>query len=46
MGMGLKFLNEWMILADFLHVNTYSGKLKVNLIIIGWARACAINELS
>ena len=24
-------LNEWMSLADFLHTNTYSGKIKVIL---------------
>ena len=29
--------NEWMNLADFLHANnTYIGKLKVTLIVIGW----------
>ena len=28
-------LNEWMNLADFLHANTYSRKLKVTLIDIG-----------
>ena len=28
-------LNEWMDLADFLHANTYSGKVKVTLIVIG-----------
>ena len=26
-----------MNLADFLHANTYSGKSKVTLIVIGWA---------
>ena len=26
-----------MNLADFLHANTYSGKLKVTLIVIRWA---------
>ena len=26
-----------MILVDFLHANTDSGKLKVTLIVIGWA---------
>ena len=26
-----------MNLADFLHANTYSGKPKVTLIVIGWA---------
>ena len=26
-----------MNLADFLHANTYSGKLKVTLIVIEWA---------
>ena len=26
-----------MNLADFLHANAYSGKLKVTLIVIGWA---------
>ena len=26
-----------MNLADFLDANTYSGKPKVNLIVIGWA---------
>ena len=32
-----KCMNEWMNLAHFLHVNTYSGKLKVTVIVIGWA---------
>ena len=36
MGIGLGFLNEWMNLADFLHTNTYPGKLKVTLRVIGW----------
>ena len=35
MGMRLQSLNEWMNLADFLHATTYSGKLKVTLIVIG-----------
>ena len=26
-----------MNLGDFLNANTYSGKLKVTLIVIGWA---------
>ena len=26
-----------MNLDDFLHANAYSGKLKVTLIVIGWA---------
>ena len=29
--------NEWMNLDEFLHVNTYLRKLKVTLIVIGWA---------
>ena len=29
--------NECMNLAEFLHANTYLRKLKVTLIIIGWA---------
>ena len=29
--------NEWMNLAKFLHANAYSRKLKVTLIVIGWA---------
>ena len=29
--------NEWINLAELLHANTYLRKLKVNLIIIGWA---------
>ena len=29
--------NEWTNLAEYLHANTYLRKLKVNLIIIGWA---------
>ena len=29
--------NEWINLAEFLHVNTYLRKLKVTLIVIGWA---------
>ena len=28
-------MNEWMNLADFLHANTYSRKVKVTLIVIG-----------
>ena len=28
-------LNEWMNRANFLHANTYSGKVKVTLILIG-----------
>ena len=32
---GQETLNEWMNLAGFLHANTYSGKLKDNLIVIG-----------
>ena len=30
-------MNEWMNLADFLNAITYSGKLNVTLIVIGWA---------
>ena len=30
-------MNEWMNLADFLNAITYSGKLKVTLIVSGWA---------
>ena len=30
-----EWMNEWMNVADFLHTNTYSGKLKVTLIVIG-----------
>ena len=37
MDMGLYFLNKWMKLAYFLHVNTYTGMLKVALIVFGWA---------
>ena len=29
--------NEWMNLDEFLHANTYLRKLKVTLIVIGWA---------
>ena len=28
-------MNEWMDLANFLDANTYSGKVKVTLILIG-----------
>ena len=28
-------ISEWMNLADFLLAHTYSGKLKVTLIVIG-----------
>ena len=28
-------ISEWINLADFLHPNTYSGKVKVTLIVIG-----------
>ena len=29
--------NEWINLAEFLCANTYLRKLKVTLIVIGWA---------
>ena len=29
--------SQWMNLDNFLHANTYSGKLKVTLIVIWWA---------
>ena len=29
--------NEWTNLAEFLHASTYSRKLKITLIVIGWA---------
>ena len=29
-------MNEWINLADMLHVSPYSGELKVALIVIGW----------
>ena len=29
--------NEWISLAEFLHTNTYLRKLKVTLIVNGWA---------
>ena len=32
---GHETLNEWVNLADFLHANAYSGKLKDNLVVIG-----------
>ena len=32
-----KWMNDWMSLADFLHDNTNSRKLKITLIVIGWA---------
>ena len=35
-GHGTLFLNVWMNLADFMHANIYSSKLKVTLIVIGW----------
>ena len=35
MGMRPQSLNEWMNLADFLHANTYSGKVNVTLIVTG-----------
>ena len=34
---GHETLAKWMKLADFLHADTYSGKLEVTLIVIGWA---------
>ena len=34
---GHETLAKWMKLADFLHADTYSGKLEVTLIVIWWA---------
>ena len=36
MAMALQSLNECINLADMLHANTYSRKLKVTLTVIGW----------
>ena len=36
MGMDCNF-NEWIDLAEFLDANTYLRKLKVTLIVTGWA---------
>ena len=33
----MSILNEWKNLAELLHVNTYLRKLKVTLIVIGFA---------
>ena len=35
MGMTLQSLNEWVNIADFLHANACSGKLKFTLVVIG-----------
>ena len=35
--MGLELLNEWINLANFWHAKTYSRKLKVISVVIGWA---------
>ena len=44
MDMGLKFLNEWMNVADFLHANTCSGKLKVTLVVIEGTLQSALSQ--
>ena len=36
-GHGTLNFNEWLNLAEFLHANIYSRKLKVTLTVTGWA---------